>query len=94
MSNQCFGNVPVYPKQEWRCFDQLPRALREIFARAPYQYAVAVRFRDLMALPVAEARRFLIEKICDDIQREALKAYGPEHPDAELSRLDRQQRAA
>lgn len=90
--NQTFGTIPVYPKREWLCFDRLPKALREVFQRAPFEFAIAERFHALTSMPVEEARRELIEHMCDTLQRECLKTYGPDHPDAQISRLDRKRR--
>ncbi|MFO0448866.1 MAG: hypothetical protein ACK52I_09440 [Pseudomonadota bacterium] len=92
--NQTFGSIPVYPKREWLCFDLLPKPLREVFQRAPFEFAIAERFDALTRMPVEEARRALIEHMCDTLQRECLKTYGPDHPDAQISRLDRKRRIA
>lgn len=91
-ANQTFGTIPISPVRERLCFDRLPLRLRQVFAAAPYEFAE--RFDWLMRMPVEEARRQLIEHMCDVLQRQALKTYGPDHPDARISRLDRKRRIA
>ena len=92
--NQRSGNTMVIVAQEWHCFDRLPKALREVYARAPFEFAIAKHFHALTSMPVEEARRQLIENMCDRLQRECLKTYGPDHPDAQINRLDRKRRIA
>ncbi|MGL5447531.1 MAG: hypothetical protein ACRDBL_09500 [Rhabdaerophilum sp.] len=94
MSNQVTGEYKVNPAREWQFFDRLPRELREVYAAAPFKYAVGPRFKELMSLPARQMRPLLIEAICDDIMKSAAKTYGPDHPDAQRNRLDSRRRAA
>lgn len=41
------GRHFVLPRTEWRAFDGLPRSIREVFARAPFKYAIAPRAKGI-----------------------------------------------
>lgn len=91
MSNQK-GGVRVNRDEQWRLYEQMPPALRRVFAAAPFNYALPAK--DIKAfrtgtIDLAGWRRHVIEKMCADIMRAARRDYGPDHPDAEISRLER-----
>lgn len=87
--NQRFGSYAINRAREWQLFDRLPRELREVFSRAPYHFAIEPRFNELMSVPPAEARAAMIEGMCETMMKFAKEAYGPDHPDAQRSRLAR-----
>ena len=91
--NTTCGTVPVTMAAQWKAYDSLPAAIREVYARAPYDYAmprVARKIRQALrgGHSVAELRRAKIRIIADDLMRTARRTYGPDHPDAQFSRLE------
>ncbi len=93
MSNVGEGVRVSRPAQE-QAFESLPQPIRHVLAHAPFDYlctGLAKIWKKKRAAGVSqqEFRREIIEKICEDIQKSARKTYGPEHPDAQRSRLER-----
>jgi len=90
MGNQRWGRV-YNEKRQRQIFESLPRPLREVIAAAPYDYEVGFVAKLLADCgnDVRAARRRLIETLCNDIVVKSRKVYGPDHPDAQRSRLER-----
>lgn len=90
MSNQKSGILVNRAAQE-RAFDSLPPRIRHVIAHAPYDYAATgfAKAWRTNGMDKQAFRQFIIERICADIQKHARKIYGPDHPDAQRSRLTR-----
>lgn len=95
MSNQKTG-IRVNPEEEMRKFDLMPPSIREVLARAPFKYAVspwAKEWRRIRqgggdyAAQLKTFRAMMIGWITDDLQRDAYRTYGPDHPDAARNRI-------
>lgn len=93
MTNQTFG-IRVNQEAQRRAFDRLPPPIRRVIDVAPFKYAITGIEREFKAHlaaggTVREYRQVLIERLCDDLMREAARVYGPDRPDATVSRLTR-----
>lgn len=89
--NQAFGEYRVDHAAEFRLYDALPDALREVLARAPFKYAVkTIAERWIVAhgqgLSARDFRAQLIQRMCHQLRDEARRTYGPDHPDAQTLR--------
>ncbi|MBN9458501.1 MAG: hypothetical protein J0I54_17865 [Bosea sp.] len=94
MSGNTRGGVAVNPKLEWKRFDALPAAIRRVYALAPFDYALSAAERGWKdyrraGKTVAEFKAREVAWICAHLQKQARKTYGPDHPDAQRSRLER-----
>ena len=96
MTNQSFGTAYETDGADgWRDFDKLPAEIRRVIDRAPYKVccgAVRERYlseRQLRGFSLMAFRKGLIEALCHSMMRQTRKTYGPEHPDAQRSRLER-----
>lgn len=81
MSSNAKG-VRVSREAEYRIYDGFPASIREVLRRAPYDYKVGGSIAKMVRANPVAARRQLIDMMCGDVQREALKLYGPDHPQA------------
>lgn len=77
----------------WRRFDAMPAELRRVYALAPFkmhmgraQHRLDVYRRH--GASVANMRKAEIFFLAKHLQERALETYGPEHPDAQRSRLE------
>lgn len=91
MSNQRDG-IQVNLLEEWRTLDALPPPIRRIYTAAPYDFALAnarQRLKDYHAgrLHLSDWRKLTIEEMCRTLMVKARRDYGPDHPDAVISRL-------
>lgn len=94
MGENTVKGIRVSALAQWKAYDSLPLELRRVFAAAPYDYAMPSWARELrqalaQGRQVRELRQCVIEDMCQRIMVEALKVYGPDHPDAQRSRLTR-----
>ncbi|CAM5767075.1 hypothetical protein [Bosea minatitlanensis] len=94
MSGNHIGGVAVNMATQFRIYERLPAEIRRVVAAAPYKYELAGIERQLREHRreggnVTSYRRHMIGWICAGMMRSVRKTYGPEHPDAERSRLER-----
>lgn len=93
MSNQRRGTYEDH-ELHWRRFDALPAELRRVYAMAPFNMHMgnAARRLDVYrrhGASVANMRKAEIFYLCKRLQEMAAETYGPDHPDAQRSRLMR-----
>lgn len=89
------SGVGIYedPVLSWKRFDALPAELRRVYDYAPFPVHLGKARRRLevyekrAGATVPEMRKAEIFLLCQAIQEQALKTYGPDHPDAARSRL-------
>ncbi|CAM5767078.1 hypothetical protein [Bosea minatitlanensis] len=98
MRNGSFG-VYEDPVLMFRRFDAMPAELRRVHALAPYHMHMGKAAKRLdvyrsAGASVANMRTAEIFLMCRLIQEEATRLYGPEHPDAQRSRLEGRARRA
>lgn len=92
VSNQRFGSFED-PVLGWRRFDALPAELRRVYDLAPFKMHIG-RARQRLAVyekhgaSVANMRKAEIFFLAKHLQERALETYGPDHPDAQRSRLE------
>lgn len=97
-SNHCHG-IFEDPVLMFRRFDAMPAPLRRVHALAPFDMHMGKAARRLDVYKRAGAT---VEKmktaevffICRLLQQEAAEMYGPDHPDAQRSRLEGRARRA
>lgn len=69
----------------WAQFDEMPRGVRRLYSDAPYNYTAIDAWRAWRR--GADMRRWVQDRKAQhaaDVQREALRLYGPLHPQAEV----------
>lgn len=82
------------PVLHWRRFDAMPAALRRVYALAPFNMhmGTALKRLDVYArragADTAQMRKAEIFFLARHLQRDCLETYGPDHPDAQRSRLE------
>ena len=77
----------------WRRFDALPKELREVYDRAPFKMHMGGAHKRLAVYAkhgasVGNMRKAEIFFLCKLLQERAAETYGPDHPDAQRSRLE------
>lgn len=95
MASNVRDGISVSRVIETREFESLPRELRDIYYRAPFNYTVqdvARKWKQFSgnardAAAVKTFRALLIGQMADRLQREAYITYGPDHPDARRHRI-------
>lgn len=94
-NNVCNQRVGSYedPVLGWQRYDALPAELRRVYALAPFNMHMgrARKRLDVYAragASVANMRKAEIFFIAKHLQERCLEAYGPDHPDAQRSRLE------
>lgn len=88
MSNTTLETVLCDKVEHYRLYDALPPALRQVMAQAPFNYDIRPFYRRYQqggSIPALRAA--FIAHICKDLQDACLQTYGPDHPDAQRSRL-------
>lgn len=73
-----------YDAETWRQFDALPPAVKRLYWFAPYDYTALPAYEAMRA--GEDMRAFVRGRLLGhhlDVQREALRLYGPDHPQAE-----------
>lgn len=93
MSNQRHGTYED-PKLGWDRFDAMPAELRRVYDLAPFKMHMGRATRRLEVYSrhgasVANMRKAEIFYLCKRLQEMAAETYGPDHPDAQRSRLMR-----
>ena len=95
MTRDSNERIGVYedPVLSLRRFDELPPELRRVYALAPLRVHMGVARRRLavyekIGADVANQRKAEIFYLSGILQKRALETYGPEHPDAQRSRLE------
>lgn len=88
------GDVVVTRERQWAAYDALPPALRRVWQLAPDNYAMPGELRrweraQQKGVTLDAFRNSLIANLCDEIRFRAARDYGPDHPDAQRSRLER-----
>jgi hypothetical protein len=82
------------PVLHWRRFDALPAELRRVYALAPFNMHMGTARRRLDVYSrlgradTAQMRKAEIFFLAKHLQQSALETYGPDHPDAQRSRLE------
>lgn len=74
-------------RETWEQFDWLPRPVKQLFWAAPYEYTARQAF-DYLARGGVDVRGQVLrqlESMQRDVGREALRLYGPHHPQAARS---------
>lgn len=93
ISNQTIGAYED-PVLRFRRFDALPAELRRVYALAPFRMHMggALKrldvYRRLGRADTAQMRKAEIFFLAKLLQERALETYGPDHPDAQRSRLE------
>lgn len=92
MRNGAFG-VYEDPVLMFRRFDAMPKELRRVHALAPFHMHMGKAAKRLdvyrsAGATVEKMRTAEIFLMCKLLQEEAARTYGPEHPDAQRSRLE------
>lgn len=90
MSNQTFGEYECTKAADFRAYDRLPAAYRQLLQAAPSNYAAEKVLDGFMAArhaagnsgAIAHFRGFQ-RRIASKEAKLALKFYGPEHPAAQ-----------
>lgn len=76
--------------ETWAQFDALPRGVKRLYWEAPYSYTARGAFRAFVAGADMKAKCLATRAaMMRDVAREALRLYGPEHPQARSSRAAR-----
>jgi hypothetical protein len=88
MGNTVKG-IGITLNAKFRNFDALPPAVREVFARAPYDYhtgQVLKHYRKMEAAGMTPRaiRQTFVDGILIDISKHAARDYGREHPQVML----------
>lgn len=90
MSNQTFGEYDSTRAADFRAYDRLPAAYRQLLQAAPSNYAAEKVLKDFMAARRAGGNngaiahfRVFNRRIASKEATLALKFYGPEHPAAQ-----------
>lgn len=84
----------------WRRFDALPKELRRVYALAPFNMHMgrALKRLDVYArragADTGQMRKAEIFFLAKHLQQDCLETYGPDHPDAQRSRLEGRARKA
>lgn len=95
MAGNTIKGRPVNRATEWKRFDALPKAMRELYARSPFEFGLSRadqtrrELYDTGRLTLAEWRRATVTMMCETIMHYAAKDYGRDHPDAMRSRQER-----
>lgn len=82
------------PVLKWRRFDALPAELRRVYSLAPFEMHMGTAhkrldvYRRLGRADTAQMRKAEIYFLAKHLQQSALQTYGPDHPDAQRSRLE------
>ena len=63
-------------------YDSLPPRIRKLVADAPYDYATESIAGKITEIGVELTEKRMREIIASEIQRNAVAAYGPDHPQA------------
>lgn len=72
--------------ETWEEFDALPLGVKKIYWSAPYQYTAIRAYQALIAgydMRLGAIRQ--LHGFAKDVRREALRLYGPHHPQAGAS---------
>lgn len=78
----------------WRRFDAMPKELREVYSRAPFNMHMGNAAKRLdvyqrrLGASVLNMRKAEIFYIAKHLQERCEEMYGPDHPDAQRSRLE------
>ena len=75
-------------------YDALPPEIKRLYAAAPFNFHMARAAEETRAwragqLDIGLWRRRTVRAMCDILQARAAETYGPDHPDAQVNRLDR-----
>lgn len=92
MSNQRTGTYEDHALH-WQRFDALPIELRRVYDLAPFRMHMGRAHKRLAVYAkhgasVANMRKAEIFYLAKRLQEDARETYGPDHPDAQRSRLE------